>query len=85
MVRASDRGRLRSMSNSPLPLIRLDMDGHGHWDVVSSDPQTHVVCASLDDARRVAFGRAARRPCELVVCDAYHRVVLHQVIEDPAA
>jgi hypothetical protein len=61
------------------------MDGHGHWDVMSSDPETHVVCASLDDARRVAFGRAARRRCELVVCDAYHRVVLHQVIEDPAA
>jgi hypothetical protein len=72
------------MSNSSLPLIRVDMDGHGHWDVVPSDQQTDVVCASLDDARLVAFGRAARRPCELVFCDAYHRVVLHRVIEDPA-
>ena len=73
------------MSNSSLPLIRVDMDGHGHWDVVSSDPKQHVVCASLDDARRVALSRAARRRCELVVCDAYHRVVLHQVTDDPAA
>jgi hypothetical protein len=73
------------MDNSALPLIRVDVDGHGHWDVASSDPETHVVCASLDDARRVAFGRAARCRCELVVRDAYHRVVLHQVIEDPAA
>jgi hypothetical protein len=73
------------MSNSSLPLIRVDMDGHGRWDVVSSDPETHVVCASLDDARRVAFGRAARRRCELVVCDAYHRVVLHQVTDGPEA
>ena len=73
------------MSNSSLPLIRVDMDGHGHWDVVSSDPETHVVCASLDDARRVAFGRAARRRCELVVCDGYHRVVIHQVTDGPSA
>ena len=73
------------MSNSSLPLIRVDMDGHDHWDVVSSDPETRVVCTTLDDARRVAFGHAARRRCELVVCDAYHRVVLHQVTEDPAA
>jgi hypothetical protein len=73
------------MNNSSLPLIRVDMDGHGHWDVVSSDPETRVVCASLDDARRVAFGRAARRRCELVVCDAYHRVVLHQVTDGPPA
>jgi hypothetical protein len=71
------------MNNSPLPLIRVDLDGRGHWDVASSDPQTHVTCKTLDDARRVAFARAAHHRCELVVCDAYHRVVLHEVIDDP--
>jgi hypothetical protein len=70
------------MINPSLPLIRVDLGGRGHWNVSSADPETHVVCASLDDARRVAFGRAARRPCELVVCDAYHRVVLRQVTGD---
>ena len=71
------------MSNSTIPVIRLDMDGRGRWDIASSDPETHVTCESLDDARRVAFGRAAERRCELVVCDAYHRVVLHEIIQDP--
>lgn len=72
------------MSNSPLPLIRVDMNGHGRWDVALSDSGTHVTCETLDDARRVAFRGAARRPCELVVCDAYHRVVLHEVTGEPA-
>ena len=34
-----------------------------------------VTCDTLDDARGVALRWAARaRPCEIVVCDAYHRV-----------
>ena len=72
------------MSNQPLPLIRVDMNHHGHWDVASSDPDSHDICPTLEDARRLAFRRAAhRRRCELVVCDAYHRVVLHEVLGDP--
>lgn len=49
---------------------------------------THVSCQTLEDARRTALLRAARRqPCELVVRDAYHRVIQHELIgagEDPA-
>lgn len=74
------------MSNQRLPLVRVDLASHGHWDVVSSDPEFHDICPTLDDARRVAFRRAAHRHrCELVVCDAYHRVVLHAVVEDSSA
>jgi hypothetical protein len=72
------------MSNSPLPLIRVDMNSHGYWDVASSDPESHDTFQTLDDARRVAFRRAAHtKRYELVVFDAYHRVVQHEVLEEP--
>jgi len=74
------------MNNPSLPLIRVDMSSTGRWDVASSDPDSHDICRTLEDARRVAFRRAAhRRRCELVVCDAYHRVVLPEVLGDHAA
>jgi hypothetical protein len=41
-----------------------------------------VSCATLDDAKRVAYRRAADRPpCELIVRDAYHRVVDRELID----
>jgi hypothetical protein len=40
------------------------------------------MCGTLADARRVAYQCAARRhPCELVVCDAYHRVMQREIID----
>ena len=45
------------------------------------DQRERVTCETLDDARRVAYLCAARRrPCELIVCDAYHRVLHHEFI-----
>jgi hypothetical protein len=41
-----------------------------------------VTCETFDDARRVAYRRAARaRPCELIVHDAYHRVLHRELID----
>jgi hypothetical protein len=69
---------------TPTPsTICVDLDGHGHWDVAMSDPDTHLTCGTFDDARRVAHQRATRRrPCELVVRDAYHRVVSRELMAD---
>ena len=75
-----------TMSDQPIPLIRVEMNSGGRWHVASSDPDSHDICTTLEDARRVAFRRAARRRrYELVVRDAYHRVVLHEVLEDVTA
>lgn len=42
---------------------------------------THVACETLDDARRIGYLWAAHRhPCELVVRDAYHRVIQREFI-----
>ncbi|HUA72837.1 MAG TPA: hypothetical protein VMA96_17205 [Solirubrobacteraceae bacterium] len=41
-----------------------------------------MTCETLDGARRLAYVHAARMfPCELVIRDAYHRVVDHEMIE----
>jgi len=41
-----------------------------------------VTCETFDEAQRVAYLCAThRRPCELIVCDAYHRVLHHELID----
>jgi hypothetical protein len=63
-------------------VVSIDPDGRGAWEVVLPESRDHVFCATLDDARLVAYRDAAsRRPCELIVRDAYHRVIKREVIE----
>jgi len=60
--------------------IRVDFDGQGGWEVDLDE--SRIMCASLADARRIALLKAAhRRPCELVVRDAYHRVIEREHID----
>ncbi len=62
--------------------IRVDLNGHGAWEItlrVGLDP---IKCESLYEARRAAYRFAARwHPCEVVICDAYHRVMHRQLID----
>lgn len=61
-----------------IPFICVDRDSDGRWDV-SLPTGGHVTCDSLDDARRVAAGRAARQaPWGVIVRDAYHRVIVRE-------
>jgi hypothetical protein len=68
--------------------IRVDLNRHGAWEITlpQLDP---IKCESLYEARRAAYRFAAHwHPCEVVVCDAYHRVTHRQFIdryEDAAA
>jgi hypothetical protein len=67
-------------------VVLVDRDCHGGWEVSLPDGGTCVICETLDDARRLAYLHAARtRPCELVIRDAYHRVVDHEIIERATA
>jgi len=68
--------------------VRVDRTRLGAWEVAMPDEREPLTCETLEDAERVAYLCAARRrPCELIVCDAYHRV-LHRVLidghDDPA-
>ncbi|MGZ4179842.1 MAG: hypothetical protein ACXVUL_04035 [Solirubrobacteraceae bacterium] len=69
-------------SESPITLS-IEPDGRGAWEL--SEGLDHVSCATLEDAKRTAYRRAAhRRACELIVRDAYHRVIDWELIDpDP--
>lgn len=61
--------------------FRVDRRERGDWEVLLPDGRTHVICETLDDARRHARLVARRRhPCELVIRDAYHRVIDHEIV-----
>ena len=62
--------------------VRVGADGRGGWEVAFGDRAARVVCETLGEARHVGFLSTAHRgPCELVICDAYHRVVHHELIQ----
>jgi len=61
--------------------VRVEHNSNGLWDVELPDGQQPVTCETFDDAQRIAYLCAAHaRPCELIVHDAYHRVVEHRLI-----
>ena len=60
--------------------VHVDRGGGGSWEIALSDQREPVVCRTLEEASRVAHRCAAdRHPCELVVRDAYHRVIQHEL------
>jgi hypothetical protein len=62
--------------------VRVDPNGSGYWQIEVSGQDSVVTCETLDEAQRVAYLVATRRqPCELIVRDAYHRVLHHQLID----
>jgi hypothetical protein len=62
--------------------LRVDISGRGAWEVALSDRGEQVRCETLEEASRVAYRCAVdRRPSELIVCDAYHRVVHRELID----
>ncbi len=69
--------------------IRVDLNRHGAWEITLPVQLDPIKCESLYEARRAAYRFAAHwHPCEVVMCDAYHRVVHRQFInsyEDAAA
>ena len=87
MTHRRERGTLPGMSIRAYPTIRIDHNGRGDWEVGILDgdpanpPTPPVRCRTLEEARRVAYRDArTRQPCELVICDAYHRVAHHEVV-----
>jgi hypothetical protein len=72
---------LSEMTTATLPTVRVDRAQTGVWEVVLPDQADHLKCPSLNEARRIARLQAARlRPCELVICDAYHRVAARETL-----
>ena len=70
------------MTGKASSLVSVDPDGRGAWQVVLADTDDHIVCTTLAEARQIAYRTAARRrPCELIVHDAYHRVIQSEIVD----
>ena len=64
-----------------LRTVRVDLHVRGAWEIMLSDERERVTCKTLEEASRVAHRCAAdRRPCELIVRDAYHRVLDRELV-----
>jgi hypothetical protein len=62
--------------------VHVDHTVRGSWEIALPDQREPLVCKTLEEASLVAYRCAAdRRPCELVVRDAYHRVLRHELIK----
>ncbi len=69
----------------PKSTVRVCADHRGGWEVELPDRDDRVFCETLDEARTLAFRYAMQMPpCDLVVRDAYERVLQHQLIERPS-
>lgn len=69
------------METPGCPTIRIDPQRQGDWEVELPEENARLRCRTFEEARRVAYRQASRRqPCELVICDAYHRVAHHEFI-----
>ena len=66
----------------PTSTVQVCADHRGGWEIELPDRDDHVSCATLHEARALAFRLAAQMPpCDLVVRDAYERVLQHELIE----
>jgi hypothetical protein len=61
--------------------VRVVINARGEWEVLMPHRLRPVRCGSIEEAEAVAYQWASRtRPCEVIVHDAYHRVVHRELI-----
>lgn len=54
----------------------------GHWEIVTPPRGARIRCETLDDARRIAYlSLAHTHQCQLILRDAYYRVIAHELID----
>jgi hypothetical protein len=70
------------MGVARLLTVNIDSNGRGTSDVVLPGQHGDVKCETFDDARQVAYVCAAHpHLCEVVVRDAYHRLLLREFVD----
>ncbi len=74
-------GDASAMPEHSAMTISVERGSRGDWQVALPEDDGRLSCETLVDARWVAYLLAAdRQPCQLVVRDAYHRVVDRELI-----
>lgn len=63
--------------------VQVRRTAGGEWEVLFPDETESTTCETLSAARRVARSWAeANAPSELIIRDAYHRVVVRRSFRD---
>lgn len=71
----------RDVRTAPITVCVLHHP-RGRWEVLAPGRRGRISCETLEDARRIAYLSVAHaRDCELIVRDAYNRVVEHEPID----
>ena len=75
-------GRNPRRVRPPQPsMVCVDCTPQGEWEVCLAGRSDCVTCRSFDEACRMASVMAGRRePCDVIVRDAYHRVIRRQLV-----
>lgn len=64
-----------------MPTVSVRHRAHGDWQVTLPGDLRPVRCETLEEAQRIARLSAEHRsPCELIVYDAYQRIIHREVI-----
>jgi hypothetical protein len=64
-------------------MVRVTPGEGAGWQVVVPDRERPLTCKTLREARRLALIHgASAHPCEIVVRDAYHRVLERRLVDD---
>jgi len=59
--------------------VRVQLNRRGEWEIALPDREDPVRCKSLPEARSVAHERAAQiNRCEIIIYDAYYRVLYRE-------
>jgi hypothetical protein len=59
--------------------VRVQLNRRGEWEIALPDRGDPVKCKSLPEARTVAHQCAAQMdPCEIIIYDAYYRVLYRE-------
>ncbi len=81
MAGAPPLGNAVAMPEPNSTMISVERGRRGDWQVVVNDEHGPISCQTLSDAQWVAYLLAAeRQPCQIVIRDAYHRVVERELI-----
>jgi len=77
-VHAQDKRTTRPASFT----VCVQHHARGRWEVITADGRGRISCETLEDARRIAYLTVAHaKSCELIVRDAYNRIIEHELIE----
>ena len=62
--------------------VQVNHNRRGDWEIALPGEQNRVTCGTLAEALRTACQCAIQRqPCNLIVIDAYHRVLRDELID----